>query len=239
MRKCVWAIQYIVPQASRGSICVQVCVCVIFIYSRQRCDVWDTCAVSPADFTSGVMLKGRGLGKERRSVIRHMQIFNFETPVSLRDVNNVLDMTTAFVQLVFTSTDVSVYTRNRALVGVVSPDWRVCDNKMHIFKVYMRTTGTSDDLIIDLHNKPGFTRALRKGLFTERGAQLLQKPIFVLIIQQSANGGIRGHLGLIFKFPDLSQIRTFGRVQAGLSSRFGPSCSVTQQRLASRKNEWR
>lgn len=106
---------------------------------------------------------------------------------------------------------------------------------MHIFRVYMRTTGTSYDLIIDLHNKPAFTRALRKGHFTKRGAQLLQKQIFVPIIQQSANGGIRGHLGLIFKFPDLSQIRTFGRVQSGLSSRFGPSCSVTQQRLASRK----
>lgn len=92
------------------AVCVCQRVCVFFIYSRQRCEIWHTCAVSPADFTSGVKLKRRGLGKERPSLIRHMQIFNLETPVILRDVNNVLDMTAVFVQLVFTSTDVSVYT---------------------------------------------------------------------------------------------------------------------------------
>lgn len=111
MRKCVCELYSTLFRklAVAVFVCKCVCVCVFFIYSRQRCEIWDTCAVSPADFTSGVKLKGRGLGKERRSLVRHMQIFNFETAVFLRDVNNVLDMT-VFVQLVFTSTDVSVYT---------------------------------------------------------------------------------------------------------------------------------
>lgn len=51
------------------AVCVCKCVCMC-----KRCEVWDTCAVAPADFTSGVKLKGRGLGKERRSLIRYMQI---------------------------------------------------------------------------------------------------------------------------------------------------------------------